>query len=174
MFKIIVNSIMALVLLIVLSMRLAYSWPLMRNQPPAPVVAQESGATIVVISDTDSGAGTLRQALEDAQNGDIITFDTSVLPPTAPVTISLDSQLPDLSQGNLTIDASDAGVILDGSQITTPEFVNGFFIISESNVIRGFQIIGFSDTGIYLSDGSHYNTIGGDRDIGGPLRPRSH
>lgn len=88
---------------------------------PAPAVP---GKTIVVTSTAGSGPQTLRQALLDAQSGDTITFDPAVFQPSAPVTISLTSGLPDISQGNLTIDASDAGVILDGSNIgTTPKTV---------------------------------------------------
>ena len=67
------------------------------------------------------------------------------------------------------IDASDAGVILDGSNITTPE-AYGLSISSNNNIIRGLQILYFSQAGIGLSGGAQYNTIGGDRDIGeGPL-----
>jgi parallel beta-helix repeat protein len=86
----------------------------------APLVASQSlGRTRVVTSTADSGPGTLRQALLDAQGGDTITFDPAVFPPTSSMTITLTSGLPDISQGNLTIDGSNAGVILDGSNIGT-------------------------------------------------------
>jgi hypothetical protein len=74
-------------------------------------------ATLVVTDTAESGPGSLHQALLDAQSGDTITFDTTVFPPSNPMTIVLTSALPDISQGDLTIDASDAGVILDGSGI---------------------------------------------------------
>ncbi|MFC1509421.1 T9SS type A sorting domain-containing protein [Candidatus Omnitrophota bacterium] len=151
---IILTSVMALVLLIALSMR--------------PVVARVSGETFVVTSIADSGTGTLRQALQDAQDGDTITFDPSVFPPAAPDTISLISELPQLVQGNLTIDASDAGVVIDGSGITTPE-AYGFSIASNNNIIRGLQIANFSQTCVGLSGGAQYNTIGGGRDKGAGL-----
>jgi len=128
------------------------------------------GKTFVVTSTADSGPGTLRQALLDASRYDVITFDPEVFPPDAPVTISLTSGLSALSQGYLTIDASNAGVILDGSNITTPEFVHGIAISSDHNILRGLQIVGFSDAGIALSPGSQHNLIGGDRSLGdGPL-----
>ncbi|HRJ40706.1 MAG TPA: right-handed parallel beta-helix repeat-containing protein, partial [Caldilineaceae bacterium] len=74
--------------------------------------------TITVTSPADSGAGTLRQAILDAQSGDTILFDAAVFPPTNPATIALTSGgLPNLSQGGVTIDASNAGVILDGGQL---------------------------------------------------------
>jgi hypothetical protein len=133
---------------------------------PTPVPRQAA----VVTSIADSGSGTLRQALIEARRGDVITFDPSVFPPDAPVAISLSSGLPELDQGYLTIDASDAGVILDGSNITTPEFVHGIAITSDNNIVRGLQIVGFSDAGIALGRGAQYNLIGGDRSIGdGPL-----
>ena len=62
---------------------------------------------------SDEGLGSLRHCLDHANNGNSITFDPSVFPPNNPVTITLTSALPAISQGNLTIDASNAGVILD-------------------------------------------------------------
>jgi len=76
-----------------------------------------TSGSIVVTSSADSGPGTLRQALLDARRGDVITFDQSAFPPRSPTTISLSSRLPEIAQGDLAIDASDAGVILDGSGI---------------------------------------------------------
>ena len=91
--------------------------------PPATTFAPQKGG-IVVTSPADSGPGTLRQTLEDVQSGDTITFDPAVFPPAAPVTISITSELPHIHESNLSIDASNAGVILDGSGIgTTPEMV---------------------------------------------------
>lgn len=132
--------------------------------PPAP------GKTIIVTSTADSGSGALRQALLDAQSGDIITFDPAVFPPRAPATIYLTSSLPLISQGNLKIDASNAGVILDGSNISE-EWAHGLDINSDGNIIQGLQIVNFSPgTGIALGGGAQYNTVGGDRSVGsGPL-----
>ena len=114
----------------------------------------------------DDGPGTLRQALLDAKPSDIIIFDPTVFPPDLPTTITLTSGLPELSQGGLTIDASNAGVILDGSEITEI----GLHILSNGNTIRGLQIVGFSVAGIALERGASHNLIGGDRGIGaGPL-----
>ena len=102
-----------------LGLMLALLWLL--NARPASVTAAPA-ATITVTSTADSGPGTLRQALLDAPSGDTITFDPAVFPPGSPVTITLTSRLPHITQGNLTIDASDAGVILDGGSIgTAPE-----------------------------------------------------
>jgi WD40 repeat protein/tetratricopeptide (TPR) repeat protein len=89
---------------------------------PCLAATGAGGRAIVVTSAADGGTGTLRQALLDAQPHDTVTFDPTIFPPSAPVTISLASGLPDITQGYLTIDASNAGVIVDGTNIgTTPE-----------------------------------------------------
>ncbi|MFC2077484.1 NosD domain-containing protein [Candidatus Bipolaricaulota bacterium] len=124
---------------------------------------------IVVSSAADSGQATLRWALAIAGSGDVITFDPTVFPPGSPETIQVRNGLPALQRGTLTIDASDAGVILDGSSMPDGT-TDGFYIISDGNVIRGLQIIGFPANGITLDQGASNNVIGGDRSIGeGPV-----
>ncbi len=142
------------------------------------VFEKEEGVTLQVVGDIiitstdDSGPGTFHQALLDAESGDIITFDPTVFSPNKPATIFLkiedqDSSLPNIHQGNITIDASNAGVILDGSEISG-DGVSGLEIYSDRNIIRGLQIINFSGCGIIV--GGLYNEIGGDRGIGiGPF-----
>ncbi len=128
------------------------------------------GETIIVTSAADSGPSTLRQALEDAQIGDTITFDPDVFPPNAPTIIYLTSGLPPVSQGYMTIDASNAGVVLEGSNALEGEWTPGLEIISEGNTIHGLQIINFSGAGIILNEQAHHNIIGGNRGIGsGPM-----
>jgi Dockerin type I domain len=119
----------------------------------------------IVNSTSDSGKGSLRYAITNASPGDSITFDPSVFPPAGPDTIMLASPLPGLDQGNLVIDASDAGVVIDGSMISRSE-TRGINIISNDNVIRGLHIKDFSMAGIALHGGTRNNTIGGDRNIG--------
>jgi len=122
----------------------------------------------VVNNPADSGPGTLRDCLEEAVSGDRIVFDPAVFPPDSPMTITLTSgPLPDIAQGNLTIDASEAGVILDGSKLSSGA---GFRITSNGNAIRGMQIRNFPDGGVEICCGAKDNTIGGDRNVGsGPL-----
>lgn len=138
----------------------------------APTLAAQ-GSTLVVTSTADSGLGTLRQAILNAHSGDIITFNSVNFPPDAPATIYLTKVLPVISQGNLTIDASNAGVILDGSSIvdTPGGWIYGLHINSNGNIVQGLQIINFSPAaGILLSNGAQNNIIGGDRNVGsGPL-----
>lgn len=128
-----------------------------------------AGRTIKVTSTDDSGGGTLRQALLDAGPGDTIVFDPESFPPDNPATIALAANLPDVVQGYLTVDASDAGVIIDGSQIASRETV-GLHLVSNKNAVRGLQIVGFTKAGIALESGAQNNTIGGDRSLGaGPV-----
>ena len=134
--------------------------------PEIPVIPH----TIVVTSAEDSGEGTLREALEIAQSFERITFNISEFSPDNPKRIVLQTSLPPLSKGNQMIDASNAGVILDGSSIVSEEPVNGLDIASDHNTIRGLYITGFSNAGIGLDGGAQYNLIGGDRSIGaGPF-----
>jgi hypothetical protein len=124
----------------------------------------KSRNTIVVNSTSDSGSGTLRDAILNASPGDSIIFDTTVFSPTDPDTITLISELPNISQGNLIIDASNEGVVLKRNK-NVQELFNGISITSNNNVIRGLQIFGFSN-GIALMNNAQNNVIGGNRDIG--------
>jgi len=125
---------------------------------------------IVVTSTADSGSGSLRWALQMAQPGDKIMFDARVFPPDSPATIYLQSPLPPIKQGNVSIDASDAGVIIDGSHIKGGQGANGLQIPSSGNTIQGLQIVNFSGSGIVLGGGAQDNIIGGDRTVGsGPV-----
>jgi hypothetical protein len=131
----------------------------------ATLTATAAAREIVVTSTADRGAGTLRSALQTARSGDVITFDAGVFPPDESAVIRVRDGFPPLRCGNLTIDASDAGVTLDGSSM--PEGTqDGFYIISDGNIIRGLQIVGFPANAITLADGASSNIIGGDRSIG--------
>ncbi len=118
-------------------------------------------ASWVVTNTADSGPGSLRQALLDAEDGDIISFDLGVFPPGSPATILLTSgALPQITRNNVTIDASNAGVILDGSN--TPAGTSGLVIHGANHVtIKGLHVTGFPDSGIMIRNGATYNTIGG-------------
>ncbi len=137
------------------------------TKPPDGTPKFASAVTRVVTSSLDGGPGTLRQVLLDAKAGDTITFAPAVFPPTKPVTISLASELPQVTQGYLTIDASNAGVVLDGSN--TPPGATGLRIESDGNTVKGLQILYSPGNGVTVGNAS-YNRIGGDRTKGnGPL-----
>jgi hypothetical protein len=114
---------------------------------------------IQVTSPADSGRGTLRQALLDANAGDRITFSPVTFPPGNPVTIFVQSALPTLDKDNVTIDASDAGVIIDGSQSAAG--TSGLTIEADNCVIRGLTVQHFPKDGIFIAAGATGNIIGG-------------
>jgi parallel beta-helix repeat protein len=140
-----------------------------REVPPIrPRRAQGSPArapaTCTVTSAADSGPGTLRQCLSNAVMSDTILFDPVAFPPTNPRTISVLSELPWIEVDGLTLDASNAGVILDGSSLT--EDMPGIVAVGVMGVsIRGLQIQHFA-WGIELWRGARQCTIGGNRAIG--------
>jgi parallel beta-helix repeat protein len=129
-------------------------------------VQDDSPQTLVVKSSADSGHGTLRWALETARSGDSVVFDRIVFPPHAPATIHLQTTLPPLTQGNISIDASDAGVVLDGTGLPQEFDSTGLDIYSDSNTLRGLQIAGFHGAGVVIAGGAKRNVIGGDRSFG--------
>ena len=129
---------------------------------------QRAPKTMTVTSRLDSGPGSLRQAMLDAILGDIITFDPAVFPTASPATINPISTLPEISMGGLTIDASKAGVILDGRWITSG--ASGLRILSNGNTIKGLQIIRFPGSGIEITGGAKNNKIGGVGQMGGTPR----
>jgi hypothetical protein len=166
--KKLVSGILLLVVLILGVVGYVY-WEEQKSPITPTPVPRDLGKTILLTDTADSGLGTLRQALIDAETGDTIIFDPRVFPPSNPATIWLNNSLPGINQGNLTIDASNAGVILDGSKITEG-FVSGLEVVSNGNIVRGLQVSNFSGAGIVLSGGAQHNIIGGDRGTGnGPF-----
>ncbi len=125
---------------------------------PAPVSGTQNLAAAIVVNNTaNDGAGTLRQAIINAGDGDTITFDTAVFPAANPAAITIiGSALPDINQSNLTIDGTGAGVILDGSAQTT---YGAIWINGSHNLIQGLQIVNFPGDGIRLTNNAQYNTI---------------
>ena len=129
------------------------------------VAVIEIDADFVVTSTENEGSGSLREAVEQAESGDVIAFAPTVFDPTAPATIYLTSPI-FLGKGGVTIDASNAGVILDGSMGSE----TGILIQSSDNVVYGIKLTSFL-TGIEV-DGegdqtkTQHNQIGGDPSIG--------
>ena len=126
-----------------------------------------SGKTLKVTTAADSGSGSLREALEKTNKvgNYTITFDTGVFSPERPASIFLSDSL-FMTGNNVTIDASNAGVILDGSKAL--KNASGLEIISDYNTVKGLQIVNFPNCAISIA--GSYNAIGGDRSKGkGPL-----
>ncbi|HEU5163576.1 MAG TPA: hypothetical protein VFV54_10550, partial [Thermoanaerobaculia bacterium] len=142
--------------------------PSSRRTPPP--LSANAGRSVIVTSAADSGAGTLREALANHDAGDVITFDPAAFPPSAPATIQPLTVLPRIKRDGVVIDASNAGVILDGSRLSGA-FESGLEIEdpSKGNIIRGLQIVNFPSCGIFVG-GDGDNIIGGDRSRGtGPI-----
>jgi murein DD-endopeptidase MepM/ murein hydrolase activator NlpD len=123
--------------------------------------------TITVTNNSDSGEGSLRWALLSANISDTITFDLTAFPLSNPVTIALLSSLPKIITDGLTIDASGAGVILDGHILTEAETKTHGLRIDANNVtISNLRIVNFGWSGIRVMSGSQNTTIKGNT-IGG-------
>ena len=138
--------------------------PAAATPSPTPVARR----TVIVRSAADAGPGTFRQALADARPGDTILFDPVVFPPKKPRAIAVATPLPELDADEVTIDASDAGVILDGAGLRAGSDVTGLVIASDRDVVRGLQIVDFPGEGLQIAGRS--NIVGGDRSVGrGPL-----
>jgi hypothetical protein len=118
----------------------------------------------VVSNDYDAGAGSLTACLNSIGPGGVVTFDPAVFPPESPRGLLLMAPLPPLAQGGVTIDGSDAGVVLDGVRLGASDV--GLTVVSDGNVISGLGWMHFAGTAILVSGGARNNTIGGDRTLG--------
>lgn len=139
-----------------------YPVPAVNSANPTPLT--DGVSSCLVTSTADSGSGTLRTCLESTVSGGIITFDPAVFPPGSPATINPATQLPTITQGSLTIDGSNAGVILNGT--ATPAESWGLVVDSSTNAVKGLQVLYFPGGGMHLTQNAGKNTIGGDRNIG--------
>lgn len=137
---------------------------------PAPDPLRPAAACTVT-SALDSGAGTLRACLQNVRAGDTVLFSPSVFPPAHPQTIILTSgELPYIVTDTVTIDASNAGVILNGVLLPSTSQPSGLVVQGATGVkIQGLQIKNFY-RGIRLRLGAQNTLIGGNRNVGsGPV-----
>ncbi|MEO6029590.1 MAG: hypothetical protein ABIR79_22215 [Candidatus Binatia bacterium] len=133
--------------------------------------ASIAGAQTCVVSNTlDVAAGSpaepdsLRDCLNRVRSGDTITFDANVFDLTNADagTILVLSELPALDDGNVTIEAQDRRVTVNGSGANS---ASGLVIASSGNTVRGLNLVGFGQSGIRIAGGAT-NTIGGSRNTG--------
>ncbi|MEY4906445.1 MAG: hypothetical protein RL260_163, partial [Pseudomonadota bacterium] len=116
-------------------------------------------ATYTVTNFNDAGAGSLRQAITNANaSGGADTINFSTINPTG--TINLASALPQIT-GQITLDATKSGVpslVLNGGHSIT----NGLDLGpgSDGSTLRGLVIQGFTSAGIAIT--SSGNTIAGN------------
>ena len=119
----------------------------------ATFASAASAATFTVTDPGDSGAGTLRQAILDANadsTADIIDFSLGGQ------TISPTTALPAIAQPVTVDSTADFGNILDGTSAGLA--ANGFAISASGVTIKGLEIDSFTGAGISIA-GSN-NTIG--------------
>ncbi|HEY6563003.1 MAG TPA: right-handed parallel beta-helix repeat-containing protein, partial [Pirellulaceae bacterium] len=139
-------------------------------------------AVFTVTTTADAGAGSLRQAILDANamaNADDIVFD---IPGAGPHVIQPLSPLPDITE-TVTVDGftqpgatpntnpidqpinADLRIVIDGS-LAPGLNVNGFCVMAgEGTILRGMNIHSFSENGIELHTGNNIvsgNFIGTD------------
>jgi hypothetical protein len=125
------------------------------------LISQANEANIWLVENlADSGPGSLREALEGVSEGDSIEFDATVFPPQTPGIIFVLSELPHITVDDLTINAIDRGVILDGSNLPD-EITTGLILQADNSTIQGLQVQGFQNDGIVLNKATN-SLIGGD------------
>ena len=145
----------------------------------APMAA---GMTFIVINAGDSGVGSLRQAIIDANASpgtDMITFD---IPGAGPHVITLMSSLPPVTSPviidgytqpgaspNTLPDADNAILLLELNGDIAGPGVNGLTIDAGSSTVRGLKISDFSLSGILLQSAGG-NRIEGNFIIGNSSR----
>lgn len=118
--------------------------------------------TLIVSTTASSGKGSLPWCVENVPEGGRILFDTDVFPPSNPAVIYLTEAVSLNRAGHVTIDASGAGVIIDGGNNSRDYSCIGIY--TQGNVIRGLQIQNFPNISINVAGAG--NIIGGSRDIG--------
>lgn len=116
-------------------------------------------ATFTVTNTNDSGAGSLRQAITDANTSylpDIVAFNIPTADPnynssTGTWTIKPSTAYPYLLTGNTTIDATTQTTNQGNTNPSGPEIVidgtnyndHAFLLVSPGNTVKGLQIINF-------------------------------
>jgi len=117
------------------------------------IVQSARAATITVTNTNDSGAGSLRQALANANNGDTISFAV-----TTPATIALTSGALVVNK-SITITGPGANQLsVNGNAASTVFFIAGGTVVTVSNltVTNGMGSVSNQDGG--LSGGGIYNS----------------
>jgi len=127
-------------------------------------------ADSLVVTNTSDNAtansNSLRDCMTRARAGDTITFDSNIFDLTnsnaATVINVTGGGLPTLNDGNVTIEASDRRVTINGSGTVD---ASGILVASSNNTIRGLSIVGFPGPGLRIQGGAS-NIIGGSRTSG--------
>jgi len=148
-------------------------------------VIRQTDKTIIVTNTNDSGQGSLRDAINQANTDvgpDTILFQIQISDPnfnseTGVWTISHLSPLPLITDSAVVIDGTSQTIFAGDHNFFGPEIqldgshaagnpAHGLFIISGKNEIRGLIINRFRDSGILLSGPSANNNLIVDNYIG--------
>ena len=129
------------------------------------VLVSSRAATFTVTNTLNSGPGSLRQAIEDANANpgpDVIDFNIA---PAGPQSIPLNGDLPTIT-GTVTLDATTqpgygGTPIVELTTVPTQSYY-GLRLLSHGNVVRGLILNRFQWYGIYLEPGSSGNLITGN------------
>ena len=82
-----------------------------------------------------------------------------------PATIAvINDPLPEISRDSVSLDARDAGVIIDGTELDAEDEAIGLHLSGDGPVLRGLVVEGFSGACVTVSGDDA--VIGGDRETG--------
>ncbi len=106
-------------------------------------------STLHVSNVSDSGTGSLRQAILDANSGKGTLIDFSMMPKPGEQIIKLSSALPALTANGVTIDGiTDIySIVIDGQNAP----INGLTIQGNSCTVRGVSIVSCGNEGIFVT-----------------------
>ncbi|MCO6500738.1 MAG: T9SS type A sorting domain-containing protein [Vicingus serpentipes] len=128
----------------------------------ATVTINAFPGTICVLNTNNDGAGSLRDAINTANSNGVADVISFCIDGNAPHTITLNSQLPDITENDITIDASTQTgsaafkIVLDGNNAVN----TGINILNAENVvIKGLSIINFTDNGIAINGSTSSGSI---------------
>jgi len=119
--------------------------------------------------DLDSGEQDNVIGTPGSGEADTIVFDPGVFPPEGPEAINLGWTLPQLHTGGDTVDASSAGVILDGLS----QWFDCLQITSNGNSVKGLQLHD-CNCGVRIHGGTQNNTVGGSTEADRNVLTGSH
>ncbi len=127
------------------------------NNSTTSNVAIGGTSTLFVTTNADSGTGSLRQAILDANNGSVCTAPCTIAfnLPGAQRTIAPPASLPAITAANVTIDATTQPgysgmplVTLDGSSNPNPSA--GLQLSGGSDTVKGLSIVRFQGSAIVI------------------------
>ncbi|MBI5947126.1 MAG: hypothetical protein HY875_03200 [Chloroflexi bacterium] len=145
--------------------------PAFAADPPLSVTVTSAGDSVEAGESVcpDVSKCTLRRAIE-LVNADetvaryTISFNQAVFPAGEPATITvLETPLPEVTRALVTIDASGAGVVIDGSELPLEDVPppDGLRMSGTSAVVRGLAVRHFTGACIWM--GGAGAAVGGDR-----------